>query len=123
MKAADAIKLNQWVSDNKAKILLERLTQKDLAEQADKALGFKVSTNSLRDCLEANQIPTYRRGKVQVEMDALKADIAKLNGIIERLAKEVTVPEWLRKELLLSDISDTIKDCLKARRPAKPDVA
>jgi hypothetical protein len=115
MNAANVLKLNDWVRDNRMNIKTARRTQKALAEDAAGVLGFKVSVSALREVLIANGIETRQKSQHERTIEAKDQEIKSLRGMLIKVITASNVPDWLREEMLTEDLNDEVKEVLRGR--------
>lgn len=91
MNIVHAAKTHDWIKKN-AKRLREprRGTMQQCADEASVALGFKVSTTSLRKLMKLNGVPTKQVSKVTAERLSLLARLEQLEAENKKLREQVS---------------------------------
>jgi hypothetical protein len=112
MNVQKSIKVLKWVEKNLQRIRAERPTQSQLAAEASEALGFKVSTGPIRDCLQERGVATRRVSKAQSQIEALKQRIVELETLLTKLIAAPELPGWLREELEETELPPEAKAAL-----------
>ena len=114
MKVSDALRLNDWVRDNRTTIIRDKNNRAALCDAVATALEFKVSDASMKAALVYNKIETKNLSKHQRVVQSMESEIKTLRTVLIKVVTASNVPEWLREELLTEDLHDEVKACLRS---------
>jgi len=107
-----ALQLLNWVEKQKQVILADRPTRRKLAEDASKAIGFKVSDSAIRDALQEYGIETKRVSKTQSKILGLQERVRTLETLLTKLIAAAELPSWLSQELNEADLPQEARAAL-----------
>lgn len=117
MNAGNVIKLNKWINQSKQRIVSENKTLAERSEEAAKALGFKVSSNSMSAVLRENGIETRRQSPTQVKIAQLEQEKELYRQWLRRCVDTVAVQDWMLEEMSKAFQNDAeMSQAIKAKK-------
>ena len=107
MKVEHSIELGKWVEHQRESLSgAGRGTLADVADRAEKDLGFKVPTGCVRNAMKANGIETRRVSNREAEKLTMLAEIEKLTA--ENMALKRTLAKVKASEYVPDDFKDYV---------------
>lgn len=121
MNAKNILRTNEWVQANRKRLETgEYGSQQKAAAAATKDLGFKVSTNVLRDLMQENGLPTRRisqrdkeKRAMEKEIELLGAENKSLKQTLAKVAAADFIPEDF-KEYILAGLDEEIRTAISS---------
>lgn len=114
--------IDAFISSNRGWVMSsENPTLQEIRKRAETQLGYKCSTNNIRDCMERQKIPV-RRSAAEAELIQLRESNEKLRQVILRIAAYTNLPVPIAAELRESyNLNAEIVDALRLNRSKAED--